>query len=132
MSKRILVVSILLLMAAGAAEAATSAWVWANNPVAAVYNPIAVRAHNPAGGPITITRPGVGVYNVRFGGLFPLANTGGGILAGNVQVTAFGGNNTCNVQNWVPLGADVQITVRCFTPAGAPVNAQYTVLYTFN
>jgi hypothetical protein len=131
MSKRILVVSVLLLMAAGAAEASTSAWVWGNNPVAPSYTPFAARAYNPAGGAITITRPGVGAYRVRFAGLAPLASTGPGILAGNVQVTTFGIGN-CALQNWVASGADVIVALRCFNAAGAATDVPYTVLYTFN
>ena len=131
MRKQVLVVSLLLLVAAGAAEASTSAWVWGNNPVASPYAPFAGRAFNPSGGAITITRPGVGLYQIRFAGLLPLANAGAGPLAGNVQVTPLV-SGTCTVQNWAPVAPDVLITVQCRNVAGAPTNLQYSVLYTFN
>ncbi len=132
MRKKSLVLTLLLLMAAGAAQAATNAWVLGNNPAAAAYAPTPSRAYNPSGGPIAINRVGVGVYNIRFVGLVPLANTGGAPFAGNVQVTTLGAPGACSVTNWGAAGLDVVIPIQCRNAAGAAADMQYLLLYTFN
>jgi hypothetical protein len=49
---------------------------------------------------------------------------------GNVQVTAYGSDNThCKVALWSSLGSERSIEVRCFNSAGNAADARFTVLY---
>ncbi len=100
------------------------AYAWANNPTAAAYTPSLMYSYNSSGGPITVTRAGVGRYSVKFAGL-----GGNGIAGGHVQVTAYGpGSETCKVQNWASAGADFVVNVRCFRSPGASLDTRYTIL----
>jgi hypothetical protein len=96
---------------------------WADQPTAASYTPSSTYAYNAAGGPITITRSGAGLYAVRF------ANLGGhGVAGGTVQVTAYGSDSAhCKVDRWSSAGPDFIADVRCFTAAGDPVDTYYSV-----
>lgn len=99
-------------------------YAWANNPTAATYTPSPIYSYNSSGGPITITRAGVGRYSVKFAGL-----GGNGVAGGHVQVTAYGpGSETCKVENWASGGADFVVNVRCFRSPGAPLDTRYTIL----
>jgi hypothetical protein len=128
MVNRLVGIVLFLVLVSTAAEAATTAWAWANMPSSATYTPSATYTYNPTGAPISITRSAVGVYSIRFSNLVPIAGTGG-----NVQVTPYGaGTSQCRVQNWSSSGSDLIINVRCYTTTGAPTDSMYTVLYTFN
>ncbi|MCW2856412.1 MAG: hypothetical protein JWR52_2027 [Marmoricola sp.] len=71
-------------------------------------------AYNSSGGAITVTRTGVGVYEVTFVGL--------DFYPGNVQVTAYGGGSEqCKSGGW---GTDTAAVV-CFDSTGAPVNTLF-------
>ncbi|MEO6809050.1 MAG: M6 family metalloprotease domain-containing protein [Isosphaeraceae bacterium] len=97
---------------------------WADQPAAASYTPSVTYAYNSAGGAITVTRTGTGVYSMKFAGL-----GGGGKAGGHVQVTAYGSaGETANVANWLSVGADFVVNVRCFNSAGKPVDARYNVM----
>jgi hypothetical protein len=99
-------------------------YAWANNPSAASYAPMAAYAYNSAGGPITITRNGVGRYAVQFAGL-----GGGSSFGGNVQVTSYGGDSaSCKVQSWGSGGSNFVANINCFSATGAPVDSRYTVM----
>ncbi len=102
-------------------------YTWANDAASASYAPVAAYSHNSAGGPITITRGGVGNYAVRFAGL-----GGSGPFGGNVQVTPYGGGSVdCRVSGWGSSGADFLVSVQCLNTAGAPADGLYTVLVTW-
>lgn len=129
--RKIFYLTLILVVAAGSAEASTQAWVWANNPAATSYSPPPTHSYNPAGGAITITRGTPGAYNVRFSGLVPMVHAGG-----NVQVSVQGQTQPaaiCRVGTWSAFGTqDMNINVRCTTPTGTPANTIYTLLFTFN
>lgn len=73
-------------------------------------------AYNSAGGDVTVTRTGTGVYTILFEGL--------GITVRNVQVTAYDNTpNHCKVHSWTGDGA----TVLCFDPSGALVNNAWQI-----
>jgi hypothetical protein len=95
------------------------AYALADQPTAASYSPLASYSVNPARGPITIARVGVGLYTVDWAYLNrELLNDGNG------QVTAYGGNAVCRLQTRLFTGA----LVRCFAPNGTPADSRYTVL----
>ena len=72
-------------------------------------------------GQYNVTRPSTGVYEVEFPNMSKIGSDGG-----NVQVSAVGeDDNYCKVSSWV---FDT-ITVRCFDPAGVPINEQFQVLW---
>ncbi len=96
------------------------AYVWANNQSSASYTPSLSYQHNSTGATNTITRSGVGVYQVRLPGL--------GNVSGHVQVTAYGSGSTrCKVQSWTTSAAAKLANVRCFDTAGAAADSRYVV-----
>lgn len=96
---------------------------WANNTERTRYAPDPTYAFNSAGGRITITRSGVGTYQVTFAGL-----GGDGTAGGNVQVTAYGaGSETCKVSSWNSGGADFIVNVRCHDARGRQTDTRYSV-----
>jgi hypothetical protein len=97
-------------------------YVWANNPVAASYTPSTTYQFNSTGAANTITRSGVGTYQVTLPGL--------GGQGGTIKATAYGpGNEACHVSSWSSLGANAVVNVRCQNPAGGPVDTLYTLTY---
>lgn len=97
-------------------------YAWADNPTSASYTPSTMYSFNSSGGPISITRSGVGMYAVRFSGL------GGGSSGGNVQVTAYGPDaDACKVVSWSFAPADFIANVRCFRSGGGPVDTRYSI-----
>lgn len=106
---------------ASSAAPAESGYVWADQPAAASYTPSLAYQWNSAGGNITISRGGVGIYYVKF--------PGQSFVGGTVQVTAYGtGNEICKVQQWSNVGADQRVPVFCFTPGGQMVDTRFTAL----
>jgi hypothetical protein len=102
-------------------------YVWANEPSTPSYAPPAQYAFNSAGGAITISRGGVGIYRVVFVGLARGASGGG-----NVQVNAYGAmGNVCNAESWGTKGADFGANVRCFALSGGAADAKFSMLVTF-
>ena len=101
------------------------AFAFAHQPAKASYNPSAQGTWNPAGSSRVI-RHAVGQYEVVFNNLGSELPAG---VRGHVQVSAVGtGNAYCKVENWG--GApNVNVAVRCFTGAGQPVDAKFTVLF---
>jgi hypothetical protein len=99
-------------------------YVWANDPLAASYTPSSTYQRNSTGQLNTITRLGVGYYQVTFENL-------GVYYGGTVDVTAYGGGSeSCKVQNWGPNLADMNVYVRCFDAAGGAVDTQFTAAFT--
>jgi hypothetical protein len=75
--------------------------------------------------PGTITRYGLGSYNVKFPGLATISAS-----PSNVKVTGYGyGSDTCKVTGWYTSGSDAFANVACFSAAGASVDAYYTITY---
>jgi hypothetical protein len=75
--------------------------------------------------PGTITRSGVGSYNVKFPGLATLSTS-----PSNVKVTGYGYSpDTCKVVNWYTSGSDAYANVACYSAGGAPIDAYYTITY---
>jgi hypothetical protein len=96
------------------------AYVWANLQNSASYTPSLSYQYNSNGATNTITRSGVGVYQVRLPGL--------GTVSGHVQVTAYGAGSTrCKVQSWTTTVGAKLVNVRCFDTAGAPGDSRYVV-----
>jgi hypothetical protein len=88
----------------------------------------ATMAHNSAQGALAVERVGPGDYDVIFGGLARAAVTGSG--PETFHITAYGeGANWCKILSWGTLGStDLRLNVLCFTPAGAPADAAFSVL----
>jgi hypothetical protein len=97
----------------------------AHQPTATNYAPTSPGSWNPAGAS-RVFREGVGRYRVVFTGFGGRLSANGG----HVQVNAAGtGKGHCKVQYWND-GQDLNVYVRCSTPAGAPADAKFTVLVT--
>lgn len=81
---------------------------------------------NPSGGDIMSTRTGTGAYTVRFEGL---GRTGTGDREG-VMVNSYGGTTAlaCQPASWATVDGHLDVQVRCFDAAGAPVNSSFTIL----
>ena len=91
------------------------AYTFANLPTTASYTPAAAYSYNP-GGTTTVSRSGKGVYSVFFNGL-----NGSG---GTVQINAYGSSANCNSAGW---GGSLQAIVKCYDPAGNPVDSKFVI-----
>ncbi len=101
------------------------AYLWANQPTSADYQPAANYQANSTGAVNEVTRSGVGTYQVRLPNL--------GQFAGHVQVTAYGtGSQRCKTTGWGPNGADQLIGVQCMTVTGSPTDTFFTLTYVRN
>jgi hypothetical protein len=100
-----------------------SAFAWIQSPTTSASADPEYR-HNPTGGDIVSTVLGVGEYRVRFIGL--------GRQTPNdreaVIVTPYLTNASCQPTSWTTTGADLDVTVRCHDPLGAPVAARFVIL----
>ena len=122
LTMRVLFITLAVFAVPVLVAAQKSGYVWANEPASASYIPSSTFSFNSSGGAISITRSGVGTYNVRFSGL------GSAATGGNVLVTAYGGvSETCKVVNWNAAGADFVVNVRCFSSTGASADSQYSI-----
>jgi hypothetical protein len=107
------------------AKRADRAFAFAHQPTATGYSPAAAGSWNPAG-TSKVTRTGVGQYLVTFNGLGARLPAG---VGGHVQVNAVGaGKAHCEIGAWGG-SPDLAVRVGCYTPAGAPVDAKFTVLF---
>lgn len=97
-----------------------SAYLWADQPASAAYNPSPGYSFNSAGNVNSITRSGVGVYHVTLPGVES--------IGGHVQVTAYGTDaDQCKVQSWTATGV---VNVRCHTTNGALTDSRFTLSWT--
>ncbi|WP_436501324.1 hypothetical protein [Actinokineospora sp. HUAS TT18] len=97
------------------------AYVWANT----VGTPSTAYQYNSTGGTNTVSTFGTGAYSVRLPGL--------GGSGGHVEVTGYAADGKwCKVGGWGPSGGAQNVTVYCFTAAGAPANAMFTLSYVEN
>ena len=95
----------------------------ADQPSAASYTANAATSFNSGGGPITITRQGLGAYRVSFPGLQPLP----GELE-TFMVSGYGANGYCKIASWANgAGTDLDATVRCFAFGGALGDSPFTI-----
>ncbi len=110
------------------------AWSGLADPVGS-YTPDPAYSFNPEGG-VSLSRTGVGVYQVRFANLASVFNDrttssegeAGG--RGHVQVTAYNTPGAyCKTNGWGETGTTLVVTVNCFDAGGDPTNARFTVLF---
>jgi hypothetical protein len=100
---------------------ATVAYAFADDTSAASYTPSSLYAYNPAGGAITATRSGTGVYTMTWTGFGALVAGGG-----HPNVTASDSSNKrCQIASW----SGDSVHVRCYSSSGAPADSPYSVLY---
>lgn len=92
-------------------------YVWGWQPANPNYIAATGYEHNSAGGPVEITRFGVGRYQVRF---HDMAGVGG-----VAHVSSYGNNGICTVSSWGPSLDDELVYVRCFTSAGVPTDSRF-------
>ncbi len=79
--------------------------------------------YNSTGAANTVARSGQGTYVAKFPGLADYDK-------GTVNVTAYGSSNdTCKVERWNSVDADLLVTVRCFTSTGLAADTSFTVSY---
>lgn len=104
-----------------------SGWTYADQESAAGPYTSATSSASSMGQANTITRTGVGAYEVRFGGLTSGSDTTSGVM----HVTARQGNaNFCVVGGWDPDGTDRVASVFCYDAAGAPADTRFDVVFT--
>jgi hypothetical protein len=97
-------------------------YVWANQPSSPSYTPSTTYQYNSTFATNTITRSGIGTYQVRFPGL--------GAAGGTVKATAYGpGSEACHVSSWGSSGTTALVNVRCQNTAGVPVDTAYTLTF---
>jgi hypothetical protein len=94
-----------------------------HQPSAPGYNPLPTFSSNPTGGFIGITRIAVGNYRIKWSGVDPEI-----FGQGNIQVTAWGSDNTqCKVDTLNGYTYDYA-DVLCFGPNGVRTDTRYSVL----
>ncbi|GGT16569.1 hypothetical protein [Streptomyces purpureus] len=110
---------------AHAAASRGFAYVWANQPTAALntpYTPSGYYSRNSTGVVNSVVRTGTGQYTVRLPRL--------GLTGGTVHVTAYGAtSHSCNVASWHPVGDRLDVHVRCYTPSGYRANTPFTTSF---
>lgn len=113
----------LLGIATARAEAVGFAW---NSDAfsSGTITPDTAYSYSSAGGAISITHGSTGAYTVTFAGL-------GNGLNSDVQVTGYGSTSSfCQTNGWGSSnGSDVNVSVLCFSPAGAAQDSSFTILY---
>ena len=105
-------------------DGANLAFAYAHQAIATNYAPAAQGSWNPAG-TTKVIRNGLGNYLVTFNGFgaLPLG------VGGHVQVNAVSTTKAhCEVGAWGG-SPNMAVRVHCFTPAGAPADAKFTVLF---
>jgi len=104
------------------------AYAWIHDPGAsAQYLPASSSQHNETGGAIRVARQAVGEYVVSFERLAKVDSA----FREAVIVTPHGNaGERCHLGGWGnnPNGRDLDVSVRCFTFAGASVDARFAVL----
>jgi hypothetical protein len=110
---------VLTVVAKGTTGATILGFAHANDKSSASYTPQASRSNNGVGGgALTASRVAEGTYEMEFGGL-AFADIE------NVQVMPYGDPDArCVVKSW----GGSKVNVNCYDLAGAPTDAQYTVL----
>lgn len=99
-------------------------FVW-NHDYTGSYDAAPGYSYNSVGGTNRVTSTGTGTYRVDFEGL-------GGVVGGNVQVTAYGGSNAyCNVANWSSALTTLEVNVACFDGSGNPKDSKFSVSYAY-
>jgi hypothetical protein len=97
------------------------AYVWANSPASASYEPSKTYSWNSSEGVNRIDRNGPGDYSVLLPGL--------GVAGGTFQVTAYGsGAAHCKIQYWFPSGTTQVARVLCFGPGG-PADSTFALQF---
>lgn len=98
------------------------AYVWANKPSTAEYNPDATYSHNADGALNVVKRSDVGRYVVVL--------TAGPSPGGSVQVSAYGEKRRhCRTLEWGPSGADELIPVYCSSKSGHFADSMFTLTF---
>ena len=97
-----------------------AAYLWADQMSAASYTPHLTYSWNSGGNNNTITRTGVGAYNVTLGGV---------ASGGNAQVTAYGSDaKRCKAASISASRVSTVVAVRCFNGAAA-ADSRFTLSY---
>lgn len=107
--------------------AATQAWTVGTNPTAPSYNPVPGLTYNPSGGPVIINRQSMGKYRVVFTNLAPIGSGGNAQTSPYGQTPAFA---ACRTRYWTTAGPQIAVYVECYTAAGAPLDTQFSLLFT--
>ncbi|MDQ1429007.1 MAG: hypothetical protein QOK39_2483 [Acidimicrobiaceae bacterium] len=99
-----------------------NAYLWANAPSTASYNPLATWSYNSSGGANLVTRNATGNYTVTLPGMT--------ITGGDVQVTSYGSDGSrCYTTGWGSGSAGTTIGVQCVTASGGAVDHYYNLQY---
>ena len=101
-------------------SASNFAYAWADNSSSASYTPQSTWLFNGAGGAVTATRSGVGVYQMTFADYGTI-----GYNLGHVQVTSYDGPNSCVVRGW----AGDTVAIDCYDSSGNPADSRYQVVF---
>lgn len=93
-----------------------------SDSASASHTPSSAAQYSSAGGTHTVTRNGVGQYSVI------LANQA--VFGGTVAVSAFGAAaGACSVASFYPVGANLQVDVRCFGGTGEAADRRFALRF---
>ncbi|MCA8953700.1 MAG: hypothetical protein KDE27_29585 [Planctomycetes bacterium] len=103
------------------------AYLWADQPQASSYNPPVSTRFSSNGATPTITRLGIGLYEVHLPSYSP---TGWSNKGGNVQVTPYASHLVrAKALQWVSLLDEMVITVQCTNQTGVPTDSRFFLSY---
>ena len=103
------------------------AYVRADQPTTASYQPPAEQVRNPGGGATTISRLSPGRYSVTFAGFGGPQSPSPG-SGGTVQVTSMSAASArCRVSSWSYSSGNAR--VQCLDTAGSPADAPFSLLW---
>jgi hypothetical protein len=102
-------------------------YAWADQPSSSSYTPSPQYQRDTVSnesGTITISRPGVGTYDV----VMPFQNLG--LDGGHVQVTAYGtGTNRCQVSSWSSNSTGRTAHIICYANDGTLADSYFAMVY---
>lgn len=125
--KRILVLALLLVLMPAPALAGpggVDGYAWVEQPSTVDYTVAHAWSYNSSGGAVSVHRPSVGVYQVRFVGMAG--------KDGVAHARPYGTGNTaiCTVGGWKITRDDLVVTVFCFNASGSPADTRFVTSYT--
>lgn len=108
------------VVAGPAGSSSTAGWVAVRAPGLASYTPAPIDQWLIGTGSVTVQRTGPGRHTVRFSEV--------GFPGGIVHVAPLGSQQRyCSVVRWIKNGIDLDVDVRCFTPAGVSTDTRFMV-----
>jgi hypothetical protein len=104
------------------ASGGKSGYLWAGQPTTPLYQASATWSYTSSNSVVTIQRMSTGFYIASLPGL-------GSAVDEHAQATAVGGTAHCRVTSLSAWGTTENVNVKCYTPAGVPVDSEFNLMF---